>query len=116
MTAKSKDSKTAWVDPDDAPELTGDELDHPQGVWRRGEEVISAEEGKAEFRKRLSKKQVNMLLDQDIIDYFKTKAGGRGYQTLINDTLRTAMEGERLEDTLRRVIREELRREETEDA
>lgn len=116
MTAKSRNSKRAWVDPDDAPELTGEEVDRPDAVWRVGSRVVSAEEGKAKFRKRLSKKQVNMLLDQDIIEYFKTKAGGRGYQTLINDTLRAAMEGERLEDTLRRVIREELRREEAEDA
>jgi hypothetical protein len=39
---------------------------------------------------------------------FKAKAGERGYRTLINDTLRQAKERENLEETLRRVIREEL--------
>ena len=45
-----------------------------------------------------------------LIEYFKAKAGERGYQTLINDTLRQARERENLEETLRRVIREELHR------
>jgi hypothetical protein len=50
-------------------------------------------------------------LDTVLIDYFKAKAGVRGYQTLINDTLRQAITSEDLEETLRRVIREELNRE-----
>jgi hypothetical protein len=49
-----------------------------------------------------------VLLDTGLIEYFKAKAGERGYQTLINDTLRQAKERETLEETLRRVIREEL--------
>ena len=39
-----------------------------------------------------------------------TLAGERGYQSLINDTLRKALGRENLEQTLRRVVREELRR------
>ncbi len=41
---------------------------------------------------------------------FKAKAGGRGYQTLINQALREAMSREEFERMLRRVIREEIRR------
>ncbi len=108
MNAKLQSTKTDWVDPDDAPELTGAELDHPHGVWRHGDKVITAEEGKAAFREILGKKQVNMLLDRQVIEYFKAKAGGRGYQTLINETLKQAIERETLEETLRRVLREEL--------
>jgi hypothetical protein len=37
-------------------------------------------------------------------------AGERGYQTLINETLRRAREREELEDALWRVIREDLHR------
>jgi hypothetical protein len=29
-----------------------------------------------------------MYLDADLVAFFKAKAGGRGYQTLINETLR----------------------------
>ena len=38
---------------------------------------------------------------------FKARAGARGYQTLINEALKQAIEHESLEDTLRRVIRKE---------
>jgi hypothetical protein len=49
-----------------------------------------------------------MYLDADLVAFFKTKAGGRGYQTLINETLRESVSGEELERLLRRIIREEL--------
>ena len=49
-----------------------------------------------------------MMLDTGLIECFKVEAGERGYQTLINDTLRRAVEREELEETLRRVVREEL--------
>ncbi|WP_371830638.1 BrnA antitoxin family protein [Candidatus Entotheonella palauensis] len=54
------------------------------------------------------KQRITISLDINLIEYFKSKAGERGYQTLINETLRQAKEREDLEDTLRRVIREEL--------
>jgi Uncharacterized protein conserved in bacteria len=49
-----------------------------------------------------------MLIDPDILDYFRQKAGQRGYQTLINRTLRESMERESLLDAVRKVLREEL--------
>jgi uncharacterized protein (DUF4415 family) len=56
------------------------------------------------------KTRVNMFLDNAIVHYFKMLSGGRGYQTLINETLAEYIRREELEDTLRRVIREELER------
>jgi hypothetical protein len=38
----------------------------------------------------------------------QARAGGRGYQTRINETLREAMRGVQLADLVRNVIREEL--------
>ena len=55
------------------------------------------------------KVRVNILLDEQIVAYFKTLAGGRGYQTLINQELRQSMLRENLETTLRRIVREELK-------
>ena len=55
-----------------------------------------------------NKVRVNMFLDADIVAYFKAQAGGRGYQTLINDALRTSVLADDLETVLRRVVREEL--------
>ena len=76
--------------------------------------VTQADVDRATFRIGLKaaprKQRVTILLDTGLIEYFKAKAGERGYQTLINDTLRQARERENLEETLRRVIREELHR------
>lgn len=55
------------------------------------------------------KQKINITLDPDIVAWFKQQAGGRGYQTLINATLREAMQKKTIEETIRQVIREELR-------
>ena len=55
------------------------------------------------------KKRVTLYLDAGIVDYFKEKAGQRGYQTLINETLKTSLDQADLDATLRKVIREELK-------
>ncbi len=55
------------------------------------------------------KTRLTMYLDMAVVEYFRSRAGGRGYQTLINEALKQAIEQEKLEDVLRRVIREEAR-------
>ena len=61
------------------------------------------------------KTRITIRLDDDVIAWFKQKvhnAGGGSYQALINAALREQIQssGEPLEETLRRVVREELRR------
>ena len=61
------------------------------------------------------KTRITIRIDDEILDWFREKvsdAGGGNYQTLINDALRDHIRHERepLEDTLRRVLREELGR------
>jgi uncharacterized protein (DUF4415 family) len=61
------------------------------------------------------KTRVTIRLDNDILEWFKEqvdRAGGGNYQTLINSALRAFQQQkqEPLEVTLRRVIRDELRR------
>ena len=52
---------------------------------------------------------VNIItLVQDVLAWYRSQAGGRGYQTLINATLREAMRGKQMTDSMREVIREEL--------
>ena len=61
------------------------------------------------------KTRITIRLDEDLVDYFLREAdatgGTAGYQTLINDALRQHVEGKapKLEDTLRRIVREEMR-------
>lgn len=73
--------------------------------------------GKLVLRKRgaagavLPRKQrVNIFLDGAVIEHFKAKAGDRGYQTLINEALKQAIQAEGIEAVVRKTIREELRR------
>lgn len=71
--------------------------------------------GKLVLRKRVAgrviepKKRVTLYLDAGIVEHFKELAGERGYQTLINETLKTTLTQKDLETTLRKVIREELK-------
>lgn len=57
-----------------------------------------------------NKQRVNIFLDGAVIEHFKSKAGDRGYQTLINEALKQAMKAESIEGVVRKTIREELRR------
>lgn len=58
----------------------------------------------------MGKHRITIMLDDAVVQAYKARAGGRGYQTLINDTLRRALQADTLKDSLREIIREELRR------
>ena len=87
-------SSPTYDDDDEYPEVTQTELD--RATFRVGLKSVPR------------KQRVTILLDTTLVEYFRAKAGDRGYQTLINDTLRQTIEREELEDSLRRIIREEL--------
>ena len=56
------------------------------------------------------KTRITIHLDDAVLQAYKARAGGRGYQTLINETLRDAMRKEQLTALVRAVVREELQR------
>ena len=62
------------------------------------------------------KTRITIRLDEDLVDHFLKEAdasgGTIGYQTLINEALRQHVEGKapKLEETLRRIVREEMRK------
>ena len=61
------------------------------------------------------KTRITIRIDNEVLEWFHARVdnkGGGNYQTMINDALRDYIkkEGEPLEDTLRRVLREELRK------
>jgi uncharacterized protein (DUF4415 family) len=83
-----------------------DRYDFSKGKRGRVVPVEPEPEGKA---------RITIRLDQDILDRFfqiaEASGGATGYQTLINAALREYLEGKapRFEETLRRIIREELK-------
>ncbi len=95
MRKKSFDPKV-----DEAPPITTEDIESGK--------LTPVERG-ADGRIQPGKQRVNIFLDRVVIDFFKTKAGARGYQTLINDSLRDVVRGENLAKLIRRTIRQELR-------
>ena len=62
-----------------------------------------------------NKVRITIRLDHAILEWFKTKVeaqGGGNYQTMLNDALRAhiAHQEQPLEDMLRRVVREEIKK------
>lgn len=54
------------------------------------------------------KTRITIHLDDVVLQAYKARAGGRGYQTLINETLRRGLAADAVKEALREVIREEL--------
>jgi len=64
-------------------------------------------------KENTNKERITIRLDADVVEWFRKQVdGGGNYQSLINAALRGHMEDTQstLERTLRRVVREELRR------
>ena len=58
------------------------------------------------------KRRITILLDADVLTVFRERAArtGHGYQALINQALRDHLANDKLEDTLRQVMREKPHR------
>lgn len=93
---------------DEAPKLTQAHFERAR--YRVGGRDVSRAEWQAAARARIGKQRISIMLDTPIVEHYRAKAGERGYQTLINDTLRRAVDGEQFVADMRSVIREELRR------
>lgn len=84
---------------DEYPEVT--QADFDRAVLRQGLKPVE------------KKQRITIMLDAGVIGYFKSKAGKKGYQTLINESLKKVIAQDQadqpsLESILRKVIREEL--------
>ena len=97
--------------------IPDDEIEFTAEHWKNAEYLVAGKKvtkaewqkaARAQLREVLGKKRISIMLDAAIIDHFKTTAGERGYQTLINETLRKAVAGESMVTELRTVLREEL--------
>ncbi|MDR2875829.1 MAG: BrnA antitoxin family protein [Methylobacillus sp.] len=81
-------------DPDEIPPLT--------------DEFFANAVHRVNFKPIGKKLKINLTLDPDVVAWYKLRAGGRGYQTLMNAALRENMREHELVETLRQVIREEM--------
>ena len=98
--------KTSATFDDDAPKLTQAHFDRAK--FRVGNKKVNRIAWQSAVRARIGKQRISIMLDTPIVEHYKAVAGERGYQTLINDTLRRAVEGEHFVADMRSVIREEL--------
>jgi uncharacterized protein (DUF4415 family) len=103
---RTSTTKTSAIS-DDAPKLTQAHFDRAK--FRVSGKSATKAEWQEAVRARVAKQRISIMLDAPIIEHFKAIAGDRGYQTLINDALRRAVEGEHLAQSLRAIVREELR-------
>jgi uncharacterized protein (DUF4415 family) len=92
---KTKNTVEEWIDPDDAPEVTAEDL--KRGVWSIDGTIVSEEEGREAFAKKLRgrpvgsvskspKKLTTIRLSAEVIEQFK--AAGSGWQTKIDLALK----------------------------
>jgi uncharacterized protein (DUF4415 family) len=81
MTAKKQSTTVAWVDPDDAPELTEEFFDRAD--LYEGSTLVRRGVGRPAGS---TKTATTLRLDDEVLDAFK--ASGKGWQTRINDVLK----------------------------
>jgi uncharacterized protein (DUF4415 family) len=81
MDVSSKDTKTDWVDPDDAPELTDEWFD--KADLKIGDKLVRRGRPPGS-----SKRLVSLRLDEAVLERFR--AEGPGWQSRINEALRKA--------------------------
>ncbi len=95
---------------DDAPPLKASDFDRAK--FKVGGKQVTEAQWREAVKVHLAglsgKKRISIMLDAAVIEHFKAAAGERGYQTLINDTLRRAVTGDSLMGELRTVLRQEL--------
>jgi uncharacterized protein (DUF4415 family) len=82
MRKKKSATKSEWIDPDDAPELTEEWFDTAE-IWE-GNKLIRPGRPK----EAVTKEAVNIRLDPDVVAHYR--ATGPGWQSRINETLRKA--------------------------
>ena len=85
MTAKKQSTTVAWVDPDDAPELTA-EMREQAEVF---DGTMFLRRGRGRPKSASAKEQISVRLDPDVL--MKLRAAGPGWQAQINPMLREAL-------------------------
>ena len=101
----AKPNKVNWLAVDAAPMADMPDNDSPElsnEIFQQLKPI-----GQVLPELNLGKQRITIMLDASVIKAYKAKAGGRGYQTLINETLRRGLEADSVKEALREVLREE---------
>ena len=72
---------------------------------------VSQPEFSEALTQQLGKHCNAIMLDAAVVRAYKARAGGRGYQTLINETLCRGLQADAAKDDLREVVRQVIREE-----
>jgi uncharacterized protein (DUF4415 family) len=89
MTAKKRDSKRVWADPDDAPAWRREQFERAEVAI--GGQVVEPAQGtltrpRGRPKKADAKVHIHIRLSPQVLGYFR--ATGPGWQTRIDDVLR----------------------------
>jgi uncharacterized protein (DUF4415 family) len=95
-----------WAAVDDAPLVDASDADSPELTSAEAAQLRPLGEVLPMFSTR--KTRITIKLDDAVLQAYKARAGGHGYQTLINETLRRGLQADAVKEALREVIREEL--------
>ena len=109
LKLKASDASPAidWAAVDAAPKASTPDVDSPELTAAQAAQLRPLSEVLPEFSNR--KTRITIHLDDAVLQAYKARAGGRGYQTLINETLRRGLQADAVKEALREVIREEFR-------
>lgn len=108
LKLKASDAAPAinWAALDAAPLADAPDADSPQLTTAHAAQLRPLGEVLPAFS--TGKTRITIHLDDAVLQAYKARAGGRGYQTLINETLRRGLQADAIKEALREVIREEL--------
>jgi len=81
MTANKRSTRKSWVDPDDAPELTGEFFERADEY--HGKTLVKRGRPKAD----VTKERITIRLSPEVLGPFR--ATGRGWQTRVDAALRS---------------------------
>ncbi len=85
MPANKPVGSAKWTDPDDAPELTIEMLDHAEAI----ENTTFVRRGRGRPKSAQAKAQISLRLDPEVLA--KLREAGPGWQSQINVLLRQAL-------------------------